>query len=116
MAIRKNKKFIDPRYFMDEKTERLQEANTSAPLADRFPPNSRVRFVDANKDPDGRVHEIVGTVIAIDPHRGLVKVKWDRTADFIHALGPHRPGLASGPKGTVSFNDPRLLMPIPAQQ
>ena len=26
MAIRKNKKFIDPRYFMDEKTERLDEA------------------------------------------------------------------------------------------
>ena len=30
MAIRKNKKFIDPRYFMDEKTETINEAWDSA--------------------------------------------------------------------------------------
>ena len=29
MARRKNTKFIDPRYFMDEKTERLDEADPS---------------------------------------------------------------------------------------
>jgi len=29
MAIRKNKRFIDPRYFMDEKMERLDEAHVA---------------------------------------------------------------------------------------
>ena len=30
MAIRKNKKFIDPRYFMDEKTDIIEEEFTTS--------------------------------------------------------------------------------------
>ena len=34
MAIRKNKKFIDPRYFMDEKTDIIKEEHGRKPLAE----------------------------------------------------------------------------------
>ena len=36
MAIRKNKKFIDPRYFMDEKTDVIKEEMGEPQQADSF--------------------------------------------------------------------------------
>ncbi len=35
MAIRKNKKFIDPRYFMDEKTDVIKEGLETAIIEDK---------------------------------------------------------------------------------
>ena len=75
------------------------------PEDEEFPPDTRVRYNDA---PRGA--EIVGTVLGFSKkHPDYIRVKWDRTTDFINARGQERPGVASGPKGTVSDVDPRLL-------
>jgi|TARA_R110000824_G_scaffold315075_3_gene502153 hypothetical protein len=54
MAIRKNKKFIDPRYFMDEKTDVIEEARDSeGNWKSRFPKSSRDKddvYIDRTRD------------------------------------------------------------------
>jgi hypothetical protein len=49
-------------------------------------------------------------------HPEYIRVEWDRTTDFINARGQERPGVASGPKGTFSDVDPRLLSPGPPKE
>jgi len=118
MARRKNTRFIDPRYFMDEKMERLgeeelekslreyaQAEDAPEPEGGEFPPDTRVRYKDG---PPGA--EIVGKVQGLSKkYPDYIRVKWERSPEFINARGQERPGHPSGPKATVSDVDPRLL-------
>jgi hypothetical protein len=106
----KNRKRIDPRYFLNETTNRglkeyAQAGNVSATEDEEFPVGSSVRY---NDGPPGA--EIVGTVQGFSKkYPGYIRVEWERTPEFINARGQERPGHPSGPKATVSDVDPRLL-------
>jgi hypothetical protein len=59
MAIRKNKKFIDPRYFMDEKTDGIKEElskvmNESMPGMEPWGPDDEKKVRQANKAHDDK--------------------------------------------------------------
>jgi hypothetical protein len=69
MAIRKNKKFIDPRYFMDEKTDILKEEKKEkypglSPYDDRGAHDHRHR--DADGKPVGKNIDVFGRTVKDD--------------------------------------------------
>jgi len=133
MARRKNTKFIDPRYFMDEKKEELQEMRAFDPTqelgaqglsrdetlyyepgmeGEEFSPGTRVRYKD-NTD-------LIGTVQRLEseePYIGspgkynkFYRVLWDRTEAYIYARGSDSPRGPSKGSGQATTTDERLLI------
>ena len=85
--------------------EYAQAEDAPEPEGEEFPVGSSVRYKDG---PPGA--RIVGRVKGFSKkYPEYIRVEWERSPEFINARGQERPGHPSGPKGTVSDVDPRLL-------
>ena len=85
--------------------EYAQAEDAPQPEGEEFPVGSTVRYEDG---PPGA--KIVGKVKGFSKkYPDYIRVKWERTPEFINARDQERPGHPSGPKATVSDVDPRLL-------
>ena len=78
MAFRKNKKFIDPRYFMDEKME-LNEANPAVQTSDDFDDwtDQIISYFEMKRDVDIDVAQ--QTVRAAEDD---LRAKWESGRDW----------------------------------
>tara|TARA_R110000744_G_scaffold169595_1_gene287521 strand:+ start:333 stop:767 length:435 start_codon:yes stop_codon:yes gene_type:complete len=63
MAIRKNKKFIDPRYFMDEKTDVIEE-DVEQSLGDRV--SKKLSHAGIAREPEKVRNEIIQMILGLD--------------------------------------------------